>query len=987
MQRQTAIRTPMTTPSRARSGLATPLVLAAALGLVLAAAASGAAEEPDQRWEQLSTATIGADQFLASHPQWDGRGVLIAVCDSGVELGLRGLSVTTEGEPKIMEAREMSSEGRIKLEPARREDDEQGTAYRPADSSGPYAALGGLYGAETLSPAPAEGAEVLIGFFEEHSWQTSEVTDLNNNGEADDVFGLVTYRPEGAGDDDPWIGFLDTDGDGDLADEQPLRDFGVAQEAFTLGGNDPRTEAPRITYALNLWPAERTAALYFDGNGHGTHVAGTAAGYHINGQEGYNGIAPGAQILAYKIGNNSLAGGATTAGSMLSAWRQAIEKAEKLGKPLVIQMSYGIGSEDEGKATAERLIDELLREHPGVVATLSAGNDGPGTSTIGLPAAADEVLAVGAAFARTTAEIVYGISWTQDRIFPFSARGAELAKPDMMAPGFEASTVPPWAEGDVFRGTSMASPQGAGACALLMSAALANDLPVRRDLVRAAIQRTARQIPGYGPLDQGPGMIDLPRAWEAYKVLARRDPHDPLRYRVTTASPELASGSGSTVFYRDTFFPRGDETQDVTIEAVFPKDTPDAFIRDFYRGLDIETDAEWVHVDKPSTYLRQDGKATIPLRFDADALIKPGLYQARALLFDRSLSRADRRLLGPELMIPVAVMVPIDLDHGPFQHRSRLEAVAVDRMPIRVEPWTGTISIEVELPRAERDREVMAVLHDPEGRRSYLGRLDAASPTLSHVIPARQLETGVYELALWGRQSNRGPVEVLSTITSARLMQLTSESLSLAHPSGHTPTGSLELTWLDRRTWRGKAKASVVGVVRTRSQTISSLDQRIPMMLAPEEKALNLELEIDRSDWKSFTDVAVQMLDHDGAAKVQTGFSYRLLKLELGPHEGAEQGAAYSLQIVSGIADPDAGSPSWPLSLREVHRYSEPVAAKVSQHGADEIVLYPDHQATLELDLKGTPPQPPDGFTWLIELELVPDDSRQPGLELDLEAQ
>jgi hypothetical protein len=49
------------------------------------------------------------------------------------------------------------------------------------------------------------------------------------------------------------------------------------------------------------------------------------------------------------------------------------------------------------------------------------------------------------------------------------------------------------------------------------------------------------------------------------------------------------------------------------------------------------------------------------------------------------------------------------------------------------------------------------------------------------------------------------------------------------------------------------------------------------------------------------------------------------------------------------------------------------------------LVLYPDHPSALELELERTPPRPADGFAWLVDLELRPDDPRLPLLPLELE--
>ena len=54
----------------------------------------------------------GVDQFRLLHPTYDGRGVLIAILDTGVDPGVDGLITTSTGAPKIVELRDFSGEGR-----------------------------------------------------------------------------------------------------------------------------------------------------------------------------------------------------------------------------------------------------------------------------------------------------------------------------------------------------------------------------------------------------------------------------------------------------------------------------------------------------------------------------------------------------------------------------------------------------------------------------------------------------------------------------------------------------------------------------------------------------------------------------------------------------------------------------------------------------------------------------------------------------------
>ncbi len=547
-------------------------------------------------WEFLSRTDIGAQAFTDAHPQWDGRGVLIAVCDSGVELGTPGLLTTSEGKPKILDARVFCNEGKIDLEKAERGKDEHGEAVHGPTKDGEPGKW--LYGLDKAPSKPDSGQDIYVGYFKESDFKNSDAKegDLNNNGRTDDVYGLVVFKSG-----DKWVALLDTNGDGSLADEQALSDFSQSRQSFHLRGRDLHEQANLMTFALNLWmdKDDKEAALYMADGSHGTHVSGICAGYDIDGQKGFDGIAPGAQILALKIGSNILSGGATTPGSMVSAWRYAVKRAKELNMPLVIQMSYGVGSEQEGKAVAEKLLDEVLDENPGAVAAVSAGNEGPGFSTVGLPACGKNILAVGAVLNKTSAKDLYGANLTQDELFAFSDRGGEMAKPEVVAPGFAASTVPVYSEGrNVMRGTSMASPQVSGALALVYSAALANQIPIRGDVARGAIMRGAVPLPGYGPADQGYGLANVSRAWAAYQALSARKSSQPVQYTVETESPEMADRKGPAIFWRGDFFPEGSRSQDIAVAPVFPKDASEDFKANFFQAFDVTADAGWLTVER-----------------------------------------------------------------------------------------------------------------------------------------------------------------------------------------------------------------------------------------------------------------------------------------------------------------------------------------------------------------------------------------------------
>ncbi len=127
-----------------------------------------------------------------------------------------------------------------------------------------------------------------------------------------------------------------------------------------------------------------------DGDGHGSHTAGTAAGnvvrdVSVDGTDfgTASGMAPGAQIAAYKVcWTGNVADTTDDDGCATPDMVAAVEDAVADGVDVI---NYSIGSTTESAVTDPVEIAFLNAAAAGVFVSASAGNSGPGESTLDHP--------------------------------------------------------------------------------------------------------------------------------------------------------------------------------------------------------------------------------------------------------------------------------------------------------------------------------------------------------------------------------------------------------------------------------------------------------------------------------------------------------------------------------------------------------------------------------------------------------------------------
>lgn len=917
--------------------------------LVLALALTAQNDATFPPW--LDTNAIGAATFRRTHPEWDGRGVAIAVLDTGVDMGAPGMEKTTTGAVKVVEARDFTSEAMIECEPPMVEKDEQGQQT--------WRAKGGfVLGVERLKGFVAD-TYVCLGFLDEGRFRNSSVPDLNGNGRTDDRFAVLLYR----GQDGGWKIAIDTDGDRELSDETPIETYSRSFETITLKGHDPSRGVSPVRIAANVEDScerPRAIELHIPTGSHGTHVAGIAAGHRLNGIDGYDGIAPGAVVLSLKIGDTGLSGGASVTESM----KKALEFAAKWGRehrmPVVANISYGIGSEIEGKADIDTFIDRFAEENPHVAIAVSGGNSGPGLSTIGSPAAALHALTVGAAFTSEMASVLLGASSTRDRIFLFSSRGGEVAKPDVVAPGIAASAVPTWERNDLMRGTSMAAPQGAGAMALILSATVASDPNAKwcSGMLKRAVMDTARPLPGYTQLDQGRGMIDVPRAAELFKKMLRDEEAWALMdIEVQTVSPTLPKGARAAFWRAGGYAPTEERPVTIKLRPKFASNAPGSQRSSFWRSFLVSSNASWIRLSNSSIRLKGDGETTFDFHVDQKAIKKPGVHVA-AIKGNSGMLRFE---------IPVAVVVPevvsyIDGVPGISRSKVRLEPGDLIRMPVL--PPSGTTFLVIEIsPTKDSRAQANVAVYDLQGR-----RIPAPDSTVSSEKGQKAniafsihdvLVPGTLELVI---QSPPNVRFVSELDVDVRFFAMEAEPVrSMTFEAGQPPRFRVSAVNGTAQPFVGTVRGAIAGCERTYKKMLKSEPLKEAFKLSPEYEGVEFELRMSPEDYTRFTDIAITITDREGRALMKSGFDTRVARLSFrNPDQG---GGEFFLEIRGGWAL--SGNQSAEVEIRMRHVWKDRVSfVGTGPSGGQLVELYPAVPTTVELKASTTPRSCPAGYVW-----------------------
>jgi len=303
------------------------------------------AQEPVQSF--ISIKNTGVQEFLQKYPEYDGRGTIVMILDTGIDFGIEGLTKTSTGKDKVLDVQDFTGQGDIIVYEANIEEENDTLYFVNEKINYKVAGAGKLF-------LKANDKKYFIGLLKEKIWMNSGsgVKDINSNGTKNDKFYFVAFNTSENGDKFDVV-YIDTNSDGDLSDEIPIRNYKEKHDEVNLQG---KNNLPSFAIALNIFLNENRVSFFFDDGSHGTHCAGIACGYSI-GETAFNGVAPGANLMGFKLGNNNFSGGATVTESMKKAYLYADKISKERKEPCIINMSFGIGSEIEGQADMEKFLE------------------------------------------------------------------------------------------------------------------------------------------------------------------------------------------------------------------------------------------------------------------------------------------------------------------------------------------------------------------------------------------------------------------------------------------------------------------------------------------------------------------------------------------------------------------------------------------------------------------------------------------------------
>ncbi|HMN23444.1 MAG TPA: S8 family serine peptidase [Ignavibacteriaceae bacterium] len=881
------------------------------------------AQENDQTF--LSLNDTGVQEFIKQHPEYDGRGTIILVLDTGVDMGIDGLTKTSTGDVKVIDVQDFTGQGDMPLVEADLSSKDGKDVFENEDKG--YSVL-----ADKSKMLKSADDNYWISVLNETHLMNSGsgAQDLNGNGSKDDKYFMVTYKTS----EGYWVVYFDTNGNGDLSDEKPFRNYKENYDSFTIKNQKGLTP---FTFALNIFPDEKIISLFFDDGSHGTHCAGIAAGFNI-GDAALNGVAPGAKVIGLKLGNNNYPGGATITESMKKAYLYADKVSKEMKVPCIVSMSFGVGSEIEARSEIEKFLADLLSKNPYLYVSTSNGNNGPGISSAGLPSSSSYLFSSGAVLTQEIARDNYGNLLPYNMLLHFSSRGGEVSKPDVISPGAATSTVPNFSVNDKFWGTSMACPYTSGVMALLLSAA-EKEFPgvkIPSQLLYKIIREGAVKRDEYTPIDQGGGYINVLNSYEILKKYLKNNEISKFEtYTVSSFAPNQPDNKSRNLYIRDGSYLTGDEVFSYVVKR-------DNSIKSdkFYRVYNLKCDADWLTLVQKKTYIRNDQPAIVNVKMDKSKIKTPGLYTSTITAYRDDASKT------PEFDMLATLVIPYEVNSSNNYKISWKDKVVnqgmIDRYFIKVP--AGQNSMKISLSRdasSNKYARCKYFLSDNNGiqihQSAVLYSVNKDEKVENYYY---DVEPGIYEVDVDGFFLATDPsnynlaVEFLSIQTvDSKVISENDKRIELVNYFNESQTYNIN--------------AEMLGYQRDYTLFVDgNSTYKMPFTIYKSEGSKEFNVTLTKEDFGKITDFAFQILDEKGKAYQKGGLSYRTDNISI-DMPADKDSAKYILEIIPAFASKELSAN---VDVKEITYFPSPVPVDVKNNGRTSLTLYPNNIKYLDFN-------------------------------------